>query len=251
MQTTTNRLATAAISAAILATLASGPVAARHDHTVAEPRIAQPKPTTLSFAVTGEVDRAPDMATVSAGVVTESRSAQRAMQENRERMNQVFAAIRGAGIAERDIQTSGVRLAPQYVYEDNRRPRISGYQASNRVTIRVRDLKDLGEVLDGLVAAEANDINGPNFSIDDPSAALNEAREAAMAEAMARASLYANAAGMQVKRIATINESGGARPQAMPMMMARAEMAMDAAPTPVAAGEMTLSVTLTLEFELE
>jgi uncharacterized protein YggE len=162
-------------------------------------------------------------------------------------------ALKAAGIADRDMQTSGINLSPQYVYRENQRPLIKGYEVSNRLNVRVRKLDNLGPVLDALVEQGVNEINGPNFGLDNPEAELDTARSQAMATAMRRADLYAKAAGVRVKRVMSINESGGYEPpQPRPMlMMARAAMA-DAAPeTPVALGEVTLSIQLNVQFELE
>ena len=127
--------------------------------------------------------------------------------------------------------------------------RIIGYQATNTVNVKQRDLKQFGRVLDTLVAAGANQVNGPNFQVDNPEAALDEARTAAMKAARARADLYARAAGLRVVRILTISESGGYVPQPR-VMYAKAEMAMDAAPTPIAAGQVELSSSVSVQFEL-
>jgi uncharacterized protein len=209
-------------------------------------------PSTLNLNVNSNVKKAPDMATISAGVVTQSRTAKVAMEENARRMSAAFTALKAAGIAERDMQTSGINLTPQYNYVANQRPTIKGYEASNRVTVRIRRLENIGPVLDALVAQGVNELNGPTFGLDNPEAELDQARTEAMATAMRRAELYARASGMRVKRVITINESGGYEPpQPRPMMM-MARMAADAAPeTPVAPGEVTLSIQLNVQFELE
>lgn len=210
------------------------------------------QPTTLNLNTQAEIKQAPDIATVSAGVVTTARTAKAAMEDNARRMTAAFAALKAAGIADRDLQTSGVNLSPQYDYQPNQRPRVTGYQVSNTVTARVRRLDTLGPVMDAIVAQGVNQINGPTFGIDDPEAALDKAREQAMAKAMARAELYARASGMRVKRVLSISESGGYQPpQPMPMMMARAAMDAQVESTPVAPGEVSLSIQLSLAFELE
>jgi hypothetical protein len=129
---------------------------------------------------------------------------------------------------------------------------LTGYQASNTVSLRLRDLGKAGTLLDALVKAGANQISGPSFRLDKPAAALDEARVQAMATARARAALYANAAGMKVKRIESISEAseiGIPEPRPMMMRSAKAEIA-DAAP-PIAPGEVGLSVRITVRFELE
>ena len=163
-------------------------------------------------------------------------------------MAKVVAAIRAAGIAERDIQTSGISVHPQYRYGDNQPPVITGYQASNTVSIKVRDIARLGEVLDALVASGANQVNGPSFEIDQPEAVYDEARQEALKQARARAEMYAKSLGMKVRRIVSISEGGGFQPP-VPMMKT---MAMDARmeSAPVAPGETTLSANLDVVFEL-
>jgi len=160
-----------------------------------------------------------------------------------------MAQIKAAGVAERDIQTSGVNLNPQYKYIENQNPTIIGYQASNNVNLKIRDIGKLGKVLDSLVASGANQINGPTFEIDQPEPVYDEARRAALDKAQARAQMYAKALGMQVRRIVSISEGGGFHPPVpMPMMM-RAQ-AKGEADTAISPGETTLSVNLDVVFEL-
>ncbi len=215
----------------------------------APPSIAAPSDgTLLSVSASANATRVPDVASLSTGVVTQAADANAALKANSTQMNKVVAAIRAAGIAERDIQTSGININPQYRYAENQPPTITGYQASNTVNIKVRDIAKLGEVLDALVASGANQVNGPSFEIDQPEAAYDEARQAALKKAQARAEMYAKSLGLRVRRIVSISEGGGFRPP-MPMMKA---MAMDARAesAPVAPGETTLSANLDVVFEL-
>ena len=207
--------------------------------------------TLLSVSAQAEATRVPDVATVSAGVVTQAADANAAMQANAKQMDGVMRAIRAAGIAERDIQTSGISLHPQYRYAENQPPVITGYQASNTVNIKVRDIARLGKVLDALVASGANQVNRPSFEIDEPEAAYDEARREALAKARARANMYAETLGMRVRRIVSIDEGGGFQPpMPMPMMaMSRAEKGV-AYDTSVSPGETTLSANLNVVFEL-
>ena len=205
--------------------------------------------TRLEISATGEVQRTPDLATIGAGVVKQASNAGTAMADNARAMTATIAALKRAGVVERDIQTASLSLQPQYRYGDNQPPVLTGYQASNRVTVRLRDLAKAGGVIDALVAAGANQIDGPTLSIDKPEPALDDARTAALASARARAELYARAAGLHVRRIVSISETGdGARPPVMPMMM---KMARAQGDTPIAAGESTLSVSLQVTFELD
>jgi uncharacterized protein YggE len=208
-------------------------------------------PTTLTLNVEGRATRTPDIAEISGGVVTSAPTAAAAMAENATRMNAVVNAVRKAGIADRDIQTAGINLAPQYRYDNNQPPVLTGYQATNTVNLRVRKIADTGKLLDALVSVGANQINGPNFRVDDSESALDEARQAAVKTAKARADLYAKATGLRVRRIVTLSESGGFEPGPRPMMMKAMAMDAAAAPTPVAPGEVSLTINLTVVFELE
>ena len=204
--------------------------------------------TLLSVSASAESSRVPDVAALSTGVVTQAADANAALRANSQQMAKVVAAIKAAGIAERDIQTSGININPQYRYAENQPPTITGYQASNTVNIKVRDVARLGQVLDALVASGANQVNGPSFEIDEPEAVYDEARQAALKKAQARAEMYATSLGLRVRRIVSISEGGGFQPP-MPMMKA---MAMDARmeSAPVSPGETTLSANLDVVFEL-
>lgn len=218
----------------------------------AAPLAAQtaPVPTTLSISADSKVERAPDVADMSAGVVTQAKTAAEAMRGNAEQMTAVIAALKRAGVADRDVQSSSLSLQPQYRYQDGQAPVLTGYQASNQVSVRVRKLADMGRVIDTLVAAGANQVNGPNFRVDKPDAALDEARAAAVAKARARAELYAKAAGMHVARILSIAETGGGEPPIHPVPMYARAMSKVAADTPVAPGEVELNAGVNVVFEL-
>lgn len=231
----------------IAATALTAPASAQ---TVGQVPIAQDG-TILEVSAEGRTTRVPDLVTIRAGVVAQAATAAAALSDNSNRMARVLTALRGAGIAERDIQTSNVGLSPQYRYQDNQPPQIVGYQASNSVAIRFRDVKTAGAILDALVAQGANQIDGPSLSLDNPDAALDEARADAIKRARARAELYARAAGLSVARIVSIGEAsenaGG--PQPPVMYMARAKAA-DAA-TEIAAGERDVTVTVNVRFLLK
>ncbi|PPT76352.1 hypothetical protein XaplCFBP3122_09920 [Xanthomonas arboricola pv. populi] len=206
--------------------------------------------TMLHVSAEADAKRIPDIATLSAGVVTQAADGNAAMRQNAEQMSKVMAAIKAAGIADKDVQTAGINLSPQYTYKENEAPRINGYQASNTVSLKVRDISRLGKVLDALVAQGANDINGPSFSVDQPEPAYDEARVAALKKAQARADTYAKSLGLKVRRIVSISEGrsgGGARPMMMAASMRSAKAEMD---TQVAPGESTLSINLDVTFEL-
>ncbi len=215
------------------------------------PAVAASDATLLNISAQAEAKRVPDVATLSAGVVTQAVDGNTAMRENAVQMDKVMAAIKAAGIAERDIQTSGINLSPQYRYADNEAPRITGYQANNTVSLKVRDITKLGKVLDSLAAQGANQINGPSFEIDQPEPVYDEARLAALKKAQARAETYAKSLGLRVRRIVSISEGnqGGFRP--MPMMaMAAGRSAKAEMDTAVSPGESSVSVSLDVVFEL-
>lgn len=217
----------------------------------------QPGHTLLTLTAQGTSTRTPDLATYSAGVTTQGSSASEALAANSTRMTQVVAALKREGIADKNIQTSNLSLNPVYArpkrlpdgsYEEQTQ-RIVGYQATNTVSVRQRKLADMGKVIDALVSAGANQVNGPSFALAEPDAAQDEARLAAMKEVRARADLYTRASGLKVARIVSISEAGGYSPQ--PVMYARKEAMDVAAPAPpVAAGELELSINVTVQFEL-
>jgi uncharacterized protein YggE len=206
--------------------------------------------TLLSVSAQAEARRVPDVATISAGVVTQATDPNAAMRDNATQMEKVMAAVRAAGIAEKDVQTAGISVQPQYKYAENSPPTITGYQASNTVNIKVRDIGKLGKVLDALVASGANQVNGPAFEVDKPEPAYDEARIAALRKAEARAQTYAKAMGLQVRRIVSINEGGGGFQPPMPYMRAQAMAMEKSADTSVSPGEQVLSVSIDVVFEL-
>ena len=205
--------------------------------------------TRLDVVATGEVRRVPDIAHISTGVVTQAQTASAAIQQNAEQMQRVRAALRRAGIADRDIQTSALNLNPEYRYQDNQPPVLTGYRASNQVTVRFRDIENTGKILDALVSQGANQINGPNWSIDNEDQAMDEARADALTKARARADLYARALGKRVTRIVAVSETGAVRPMPLPYAMAEARGA-DAS-TKIDPGEQTVGATLSVTFELQ
>ena len=207
--------------------------------------------TRLDVSATGEVTRIPDVAVISTGVVTRAASATAAIQQNATRMERVRAALKRAGIEDRDIQTSSINLNPEYVYAERQPPRLTGYTASNQVSVRFRDIRKTGEILDVLVAEGANQINGPSLTIDKPEQALDEARLKAVVNGRARAELYARALGMRVTRLLSVSESGGyAAPPPMPTYARVEAMSADAS-TKIDPGEQKVQVSVAMSFELQ
>jgi uncharacterized protein YggE len=207
--------------------------------------------TRLDINATGEVTRVPDVAVISAGVVSRSPTASAALQDSAQRMDRMLAALKRAGVESRDVQTSTVSLNPEYRYPENQSPQLVGYTASNTVTIRFREIRNSGKILDALVAEGANQINGPNLVVDKPEAALDEARARAIAAGRARADLSARALGLRVARVVSVNESGGYYAPPPPPPMAAAMERSGAAYTKIEPGEQKLQVNLAMTFELQ
>ncbi len=208
-------------------------------------------PPSLNLSAYGEVKAAPDMATISFGVQTEAATAQEAMRDNATRMTQVMAALRRAGIAERDVQTSGLNLSAQYDYQQNEPPKLRGYQAVNRVTVTINDLTKVGTTADAVVAAGVNQIDGISFGLKDPSAAEDPARRQAVQALQAKAQLYAQALNVQLAGIRNLSEGGGYAPQPpQPMFAARAVAMESRDSTPVAAGELTVRIDITGVYDI-
>lgn len=204
----------------------------------------------VELSVTETVKARPDIAEVSAGVTSEAPTAVAAMAANAQAMDAVIARIKALGIAADDIQTTGINLGAQYDYNQARgRPVFRTYQASNRVSVTLRDVKRAGPVLDALVAAGATDIGGPSFSIDDDTAPRAQARKAAFEKAQRQATEYARWAGYSGVRLISISEAvNPGRP--MPMAEMRAMADADQKSTPVEPGLVGTAVTVTVSFEM-
>jgi uncharacterized protein YggE len=236
--------ARAAVLALMLAaaTLSAAPAAVAQD--------AQFRATTLNLSAEGEVRLAPDMATITLGVSTQAPTAQAAMAANASQMTAVTAALRRQGLADKDIQTSNISLNAQYQYGENQPPKLTGYQASNQVTIRVNDLARLGPALDAVVAAGANQVQGISFGLKEPQAAEDQARVNAAKALAAKADLYAGATGYHVGRLISLSESSGYTPgPPMPAPMVAARFAKADA-TPVSAGELSVRIEVSGQYEL-
>jgi uncharacterized protein YggE len=193
----------------------------------------------------GSTETAPDMATITLGVTAQTDSAKAAMAETNAAVAALLEQLSGAAIAARDIQTSGLSVAPVW---DSRSysagaPRITGFVAANSVTVRVRALDTLGEVLDGVLGVGANTLGGLTFGLQEPQPALDAARAASVADARRKAEIYAAAAGVTLGPIISISEAedaGGPQP------MFRMDAAMASDGVPVTAGELTLTARVTV-----
>jgi hypothetical protein len=238
----------AALAALALATFAGAPAALAQAPTPAADSLF--RATTLNLAAYGETKVVPDMATITLGVVADGKTAADALAANASRMTAVMASLKKAGIAERDIQTSGLNLNAQYTYVQNQPPQLTGYQASNQVTITVHDLKRLGAAVDATVGAGANQVNGVAFGLADPTAAENAAREAAVKALAAKAELYAKATGYRVSRLVSLSEGTASYPRPIMPMAEFAAARMKVAETPVSGGELDVRVDINGLYEL-
>jgi uncharacterized protein len=214
---------------------------------LAAPALAQIVPP-AAISVSGEatVSVPPDLALVEGGVTSEAKTAREASDANNAAMGKVLQALKGAGIEAKDVQTSRLSLQPQSAPNRSGPPAIVGYRASNRVTIRVRDVTKVANVIDTLVAAGANDIGGINFMVSQASKLLDEAREQAVADARRKADIYAKAAGVTLGAPLSISEEGSPGP--MPFRKMAGGMA---AAAPVAQGEETLQVTVSVSWAIK
>ncbi|MBR0755164.1 SIMPL domain-containing protein [Bradyrhizobium jicamae] len=224
-------LSSAALSLALLAT----------------PARAQVPPPAISVSGEATVSVAPDQAQVDGGVTTDAKTAREASDANNAAMGKVLAALKSAGVDEKDFQTARLSLQPKYAPDRAGPSAVIGYRASNRVTIKVRDVTKVANVIDALVGGGANEIGGINFTVSQASRMLDDARTKALADARRKAEIYATAAGVTLGEPLSITEEGGATP------LFRSKMAapMAAAPAQVAAGEETLSVTVNVTWAIK
>lgn len=239
----TRSLIPLALAASFLAVL---PAAAQEDPAF------RPK---ISVTGEGEARVSPDMAVIQIAVVREAETAREALDANNEAMNAVVEELKASGIEPRDLQTSGLSINPQYVYPNNnngeQKPRITGYQVTNGLTIRVRDLSKVGEILDQSVSLGVNQGGNIVFTNDNPSAALNDARKSAVQDAISKAQTLAEAAGVSLGNVLEISEHmTPPPPRPLGMKMMRMEAAAADASVPVEAGENTYEVRVNVTFEL-
>jgi hypothetical protein len=210
-----------------------------------------PPPRTMTVSGQGEVKAAPDEAVLSAGVVTQARSAAAALAANSRAMNGVFDALKRIGITDKSVQTSDFSVTAQYQTDQhgNTTQKIIGYQVSNNVTVVVDDLGKLGSAIDALVTSGANSMGDIAFTFRDPKQLLTEARAEAVKDALQRANTYASAAGVMLGPITSIGENGDIAPRPMMRKMMTMSAANDLA-TPVAAGEDSITAGVSITFEI-
>ena len=233
-----------------------------------------PNSALLSLSAEGSSRRTPDIALFNAGVVTQAATASEALADNSRKMDRVIAALKRAGIAERDIQTQAISLQPRYSNPEleaqvraretrqpyvppTEAPKIIGYEARNSVQVRVRKLGEMGKIIDTLIGEGANQVDGPNFTLDEPREALDEARREAVAVGRQRAELYAQATGMRVARLLSVSEGGGHYPVQQVIAVTGSRVGYGGAPpppppppAPVSPGELNLGVSVSMQFEL-
>lgn len=200
--------------------------------------------------VTGEatVEATPDTATVSLGVTTDGATAAEAMAANSAAVQAVIDRLKQTGIEGRDLQTANLMLNPNWVgYDSGQTPTISGYVASNNLTVRVRALDTLGAVLDAVIADGANTLNGLTFEVSQPRPVLDEARKQAVADAMARATVLVEASGGKLGKLVSITENAG---YGTPVPVFRSEADAAGAPVPIEGGQVGLMASVTLTYEI-
>ncbi len=203
-----------------------------------------PKPGTISVAGTGTVTTEPDTATTTFGVITQGATAKEAMSRNSQEMAKVIEALKRAGIASKDLQTQYVSLDPRY---DNQGREIRGYNATNSVSVTVRDLAQVGSVIDSAIAAGANNLSGPSLSREDRDKLYNDALEKAVADAKEKADVLARAAGVAVGPVQSVSENQQGVGGPMPMGYAM-RAAGDA--TPIEAGTTQITASVRVVFTL-
>ena len=229
--------------ALVIGTSACAPTGGRHDRH----GLAHHRASTVTVAGVGTVTAAPDMAEVTTGVVTQAPTAAQALAANSQAMERLLQALAALDIAARDIQTTSISVSPlRRQGRDGQPPEITGYEVTNQVRVKVRELARLGRVLDQQVGQGANVIYGIHFGVQEPTPLRDEARRRAMAEARRKAELYAAAASMRVGRVVAVQEAGAATPRAE----LAPRVAMSAA-VPVAPGEQEIQASVTVTFTLE
>lgn len=212
-----------------------------------------PPRSVITIQGEGTVSAEPDLASVSTGVVSEAKTAGAALEANSAAMKRVMAALDAAGIARRDIATSGFSVQPRYSSpppNSRERPRITGYIVRNTVTVKVRDLTKLGAVLETSIDEGGNQVGGLSFDFAEPEKLMDEARRNAVADARRKAELYASGLGVKLGRVRAVSETGVVRPA--PMYRERAMLAASpSAAPPISPGERELKARVTIEWDLE
>jgi uncharacterized protein YggE len=244
----TKQLKTILLAAMLAAPLAAPSALAQTDVERAERR--------LTVVGEGRVEAPPDTALISLGVVSEAETAGAALSANSQSMARILETLKGAGIAPRDLQTSGLSVEPRYSqpprdYDGSQpfEPRIVGYSVRNSVALRIRDLAQVGTLLDTVVSLGANTVSGPIFTVEEPTALEDAARREAIADARRKAELYAEAAGVPLGPLLRVEEGYGSGPQPVPMLAMARDMAA-APPVPIEAGELSFAAQVSVTWGL-
>lgn len=223
---------------------------------VAMPAIANaaeaPQPPRIIVSGEGEATVEPDLALLSLSVMREAKTAREALNANNDAMAAVIAAMKAAGIAERDLQTAGIQINPRYNYtnkpDGNQEAELIAYQVTNTLSVRVRDISKTGEILDKAVSLGVNQGGGISFTNENPATVVTEARKKAVADAIAKAKTLAEAAGVSVGKVLEITDQSYAPP---PMPMNAKAYDAAGASVPVQAGENAYKVMVNVTFELK
>lgn len=210
-------------------------------------------PRTITISGHGEVKAAPNMAVVTAGVMSSAATAREALDANNQAMETMMAALQTAGIERKDIQTSNFMVNPRYEYvqDGSRPPKVVGYDVSNNVTITLRKLDGMGSLLDQLVTSGSNQISGIQFLIDKPDELADAARKLAVADASRKAGVYAGAANVKLGPILSISEGGGYMPPVPYVAKQMRSEAADAGQVPLAQGEQTVAIDVNIVWEIQ
>lgn len=205
----------------------------------------------IELSVFESVTAEPDLVTIGAGVTSQAKTAVEAMRMNAVQMQSVVDRIKALGVADKDIQTTGINLNAQYDYDrGNQRQVFRGYQVSNRVSVKLRDVQETGAALDALVVAGATDLSGPNFSIEDDTAAKAIARKRAIERAQERASAYATMFGYDSVKVLSVSESIRGRGPSVQMAMRSQADAISVSAAPVQPGQVSTGVNLSIKYEM-
>lgn len=221
---------------------------------IATAQYAEAAETNRTIEVSGEgkVSSAPDLATVTAGVTKQAATAQEALAQNNEAMEQVVATLRDRGVGPKDIQTSQFNVSPVFEQQDRNRqeaPKVVAYRVTNQVTVKVRKIAELGQILDALVQAGGNQISGIDFQVDDPAKLLEQARADAVRDARRRAETLAQAADVELGKVIRIHEIGVGFPRPVQFRGRQMAFAADAS-VPIETGEQDFTVNVNVTFEI-
>ncbi|WP_240330781.1 SIMPL domain-containing protein [Sphingorhabdus sp. Alg239-R122] len=204
----------------------------------------------IELSISERIDSVPDTARMSTGVTTKAPTAQQALRDNARKMDSLIKQIKALGIEDKYIQTTGININPEFDYQRGEEPRLTGYRASNQVQIEVRDIERLGEMIDALVSAGANNLNGPYFSLTNDGKVKAMARKRAMERGREQALDYAKLAGYSNVRILAISEHISGSSPVQKRVMARAMSADMAESTPVQPGQVGTGVTVHVTYEM-